>query len=75
MSEENIFNLSDDIINTIEKEIAHAEIDSNTPEEFLENAFPGIPAETKAKIAIFGAKYSEVFLTEDDEEDEYEEVQ
>lgn len=66
MSEDNLYNVSDEQIETIEKQIAHAEIDSETAEQFLDACFPGVSAEQKVKIAIFAERFSELFLGEDE---------
>lgn len=67
--EENLYNLSDETIEQLEKDIAHAEIDSETAEQFLDACFPALPPEMKAKIALFSEKYVDWFLTEDEDED------
>lgn len=66
MSEENIYGLSDETIEKIEKEIAHAEIDAETSEKFLDLVFPNSSPEEKAKISLFAEKFAELFL-EDEE--------
>ena len=67
MSEENLYNLPDEAIEKIDKEISHAEIDAETPEQMLDLVFPGASPEAKAKIAIFAATYYESFLDESEE--------
>jgi hypothetical protein len=70
MSEENLYGLTDDLFDQIEKEIGHAEIESENVEQFLDACFPGTSAETKAKIALFAEKFAELFLMDDEDEDE-----
>ena len=67
-NEDNLYGLPDDVFDRIEKELAHAEIDAETGEQFLDSVFPGVPAETKAKIALFAEKYAEMFLEENEDE-------
>ena len=61
MPEENLYGLSDDVISRLDKEVAHAEIEAETSEQFLDLCFPQATPEEKAKISIFAAKYAELF--------------
>jgi len=67
MDDENLYGLSNEVIDKLEKDVAHAEIDAQTAEEFLDACFPALSPEVKAKIAIFSEVYYEWFGS--DEED------
>ncbi|MFT4326366.1 MAG: hypothetical protein ACMXYK_02595 [Candidatus Woesearchaeota archaeon] len=66
MQEENLYGLPDEVIDRLEKEVAHAEIDAETSEQFLDLCFPNASPDVKAKISIFAAKYAELFYEEDE---------
>ncbi len=68
MTEENLYGLSDKVIEKIENEILALDDDLTTSEEFIDAAFPNLDSETKAKIAIFSGAYYELFLDMQDEE-------
>jgi hypothetical protein len=68
MSEDNLYGLSDDLFDQIEKEIAHAEIESENVEQFLDSCFPDASGEMKARIALFSEKFAELFLNDDEED-------
>ena len=70
MSEENLYSLSDETINQIEKQISHAEIDAENSEQFLDTVFPNLSSEDKAKIAMFSIAFVENYGEEDDENED-----
>ena len=69
MNEENLYNLTDEKINEIEKLISHAEIDATDSESFLNLVFPNLSDEDKAKIAMFSASFVENYLEEEDDDE------
>jgi len=69
MDAENIFGMSDEVMDKLEKQIAHAEIDSETSEDFITACFPSMSAEDKAKASLFAEKFAELFLDDDEDEE------
>lgn len=69
MSEENLYNLSDEIVEQIERKISHAEIDAENSEQFLDLVFPNMSAEDKATIAMFSVSFVENYGEEESEDD------
>lgn len=68
MNEENIYGLSDEVLDRLEKEVSHAEIDAETSEDFIDKCFPNLSVEDKAKASMFAEKFAELFMDFGDEE-------
>lgn len=68
MDEKNLYGLSDDVMDVFEQEMNDAEKGVETTEEFIDNCFPEMSEEEKARMGIFAFKFAELFLMEGDEE-------